>query len=55
MSEMRLLYHNTRKYTSVCIMEVITQFEEALFPHPPYSPDLPTTELNLFCLSNNSL
>jgi hypothetical protein len=36
-------------------MELIILFEEALFPHPPYSSDLPTAELNMFHFSNESM
>jgi histone-lysine N-methyltransferase SETMAR len=56
MSELLLLYDNTKLHTSVHIKKATTRnFGWTVLPHPPYNPDLTPSHYYLFCPLKQSL
>ncbi|GBM56624.1 Histone-lysine N-methyltransferase SETMAR, partial [Araneus ventricosus] len=43
-----LLHDNSRLHTAVATQELLDQFGWEIFDHPPYSPDLATSDFHLF-------
>jgi hypothetical protein len=48
MSERFLLHDNSRLDTSVCIIEVLTNYGQTVLPHSLYRPDLAPSDYHLF-------
>jgi hypothetical protein len=52
-SGVMLLHDNARSHTTACIRALLEHFYWELFDHLPYSPDLASSNYNLFTYLKN--